>query len=143
MAIDFDGRFRYRPPVRPRMTDPTTPNYDPMIEPDPYTPPLKLDPDGNDFDWAYYKQVCNEQAPKNKGFDKCQMARWLLGRAKACVGLRGLWRHDYGPRDHDNELVSRLKELLNAEDKVKNECKPGQLASFSMSPIPSTSPMCD
>lgn len=78
-------------------------------------------------DYKNYKDRCNQPTPK--GGDKCQQARFKLGRQRACLWLR-LEHNDrfYDGKDgqHNPNLYPELeKSIKEAQKAVDRHCKPG------------------
>jgi len=132
MWTDRDGRYSTLPwrPTIPDTMGPLTrppiplfplPDHLDGIE-DSYDPPPNPYPSSPQGDNDYYHKVCDQQPPSN--LNKCQLAKWKLGKAKLCLDLRKRWRENYGPQPHDNQIPNREGELKNAWDEYLKQCNP-------------------
>jgi RHS repeat-associated protein len=144
MNVDPRGQYAFPPlpaPVLGPALPPTLPLSPliplpggPSLGPEPYTPIPS--PEGESTPGAdnkHYHRVCDQPPPP--GLDRCDLARWKLGRAKACVTLRKDWRDKYGPNPHDNQIQQREREIQNLEREVQQHCAPIACAPIPL-PIP-------
>jgi len=72
---------------------------------------------------AYHRR-CDEPPPPN--LTGCDLLRWLLQRAKDCVGLRqgyvDKWNDTY--KGHRDQIEQRQREIERLEERIKKECQP-------------------
>jgi RHS repeat-associated protein len=76
--------------------------------------------------WAEMHRICEEPPPP--GLNPCQLARFKLGRALACKGLRHAYNNRWFGGKFDDPHAAHMdqvdREIANALRKIKNSCKP-------------------